>query len=113
MMRRTMMVILVALGGCAMNTSFKGDAHFPGGVQGCQSSCQSQGLEMSGFVMSGEFASSCVCRPPGASAASDDGAERVAADVAGHVGVEVQRRNEEEENDAARRRRQQQQQTSN
>ena len=48
---------LTASFGC--HTEFYGEAHFPGGAQACMASCQSQNMEMSGFVMSGEFASSC------------------------------------------------------
>jgi hypothetical protein len=55
-----------ALASC--QTSFQGDPHFPGGVGGCAATCQQAGLEMSGFIYSGEFSSACVCRPPRAAA---------------------------------------------
>ncbi len=92
---------LAALSACT--TRFYGDAHFPGGAQSCFASCQSQNMEMSGFVMSGEFASSCVCRPrpaegqPQAGAATRTSqAEADVADVSALVGVVVQQ--EEQEN---------------
>ena len=91
------------LTGCIPNTEFKGSAHFPGGAQACFASCQTQNMEMSGFVMSGEFASSCVCRPrpvaPPAGPAPAVGAvqqgtqaEVDAADVAALTGVVMQKR---------------------
>lgn len=53
------------IGACQPNpTVFRGSAQFPGGPSACHARCTSDGLEMSGFVYSGEFASSCVCRPP-------------------------------------------------
>lgn len=58
--------VALTLAACA--TSFTGEAHFPGGVGGCAATCQAQGLEMSGFIYSGEFSSACVCRPPRAMA---------------------------------------------
>lgn len=52
------------------STQFLGASQFPNGPTGCQARCAADGLEMSGFVYSGEFASSCVCRPrPSAPAA--------------------------------------------
>lgn len=64
---RSILIILalpavLALAACA--TTFTGDPHFPGGANGCAATCQQAGLEMSGFIYSGEFSSSCVCRPP-------------------------------------------------
>ncbi|HEY5936296.1 MAG TPA: hypothetical protein VIU61_16710 [Kofleriaceae bacterium] len=59
-------LLLCLLAGCP--TSFTGDAHFPGGPQACRATCERGGLEMSGFVFSGEFSTSCVCRPPRAPA---------------------------------------------
>lgn len=50
-------------------TRFEGAAKFPDGIGGCRLACEEEGLEMGGFVYSGEFATSCVCqpkRPPGA-----------------------------------------------
>jgi hypothetical protein len=89
--------------GCVPNTEFKGAAHFPGGAPACFTACQSQNMEMSGFVMSGEFASSCVCRPrpiapapapaqPPPPAPQSSQAETDAADVAALTGVVVQKR---------------------
>jgi hypothetical protein len=94
---------LLAGGGCVPNTSFKGAAHFPGGAQACFSACQSQNMEMSGFVMSGEFASSCVCRPRPVAPPADatpapapaderSQAEVDTADVAASTGVVLQQR---------------------
>ena len=91
------------LTGCVPNTEFKGSAHFPGGAQACFASCQAQNMEMSGFVMSGEFASSCVCRPrpiaPPAGPAPAVGAleqgsqaQADASDVAAVTGVVMQKR---------------------
>lgn len=64
---RTILTILavpamLALAACA--TNFTGEPHYPGGPAGCAATCQQAGLEMSGFIFSGEFSSSCVCRPP-------------------------------------------------
>lgn len=52
------------LGACGpSSTQFLGASQFPNGPTGCQARCNADGLEMSGFVYSGEFATSCVCRP--------------------------------------------------
>lgn len=52
------------LGACGpSSTQFLGASQFPNGPTGCQARCTADGLEMSGFVYSGEFATSCVCRP--------------------------------------------------
>ena len=88
----SLLVLALSLSACA--THFSGAAHFPGGAQACFASCQAQNMEMGGFVYSGEFASSCVCRPrptPGApvSQASD---AATAAEVSSLVGVVMQMR---------------------
>lgn len=72
-MRARLLLLAVSsilLGGaCQPNpTVFRGSAQFPGGPSACSARCAADGLEMSGFVYSGEFATSCVCRPPGAAA---------------------------------------------
>jgi hypothetical protein len=93
-------VALATSAGCIPNTEFKGSAHFPGGAQACFASCQTQNMEMSGFVMSGEFASSCVCRPrpvagtaPAVSALDpEDPAAVDAAHTAALTGVVMQKR---------------------
>lgn len=55
---------LVSVTGCGPKaTRFEGAARFPGGPSACQARCSADGLTMSGFVYSGEFATSCVCRP--------------------------------------------------
>jgi hypothetical protein len=50
---------IVALTAC--RTEFVGDAHFPNGATGCRATCSRDGLDMIGFVYSGEYSSSCVC----------------------------------------------------
>jgi len=70
-------VVAAIASSVACATTFTGDAHYPGGVAACYSDCQSQNLEMAAFVYSGEFATSCVCRPiggpgPHASVAASD-----------------------------------------
>ena len=62
--------LLAGLTACHPTTEFRGEAHFPGGAPACAAKCRQGGLEMSGFVYSGEFASSCVCRPPHAPSAA-------------------------------------------
>ena len=57
---------------CSCQTTFTGDAHFPGGSKGCATACQRESLEMGAFVLAGEYSSACVCVPkqkPGAPAA--------------------------------------------
>jgi hypothetical protein len=67
----------------ACATTFTGDAHYPGGAAACHADCQKQNMQMSAFVYSGEFSSSCVCRPMGAvGAAEDDGAVDTSAAAA-------------------------------
>jgi hypothetical protein len=54
----------IGLAACGPDpTRFHGAATFPNGPSGCRARCSADGLEMSGFVYSGEFATSCVCRP--------------------------------------------------
>ena len=69
--------------GCPNPTYFEGSAKFPGGPSGCHAACRAQNLEMSAFVLSGEFATSCVCRPaPAPGALSPDPSARGQADAA-------------------------------
>ena len=70
-----MMFVFVVLAACGSNaTTFEGSAKFPDGTVGCRRACEDDGLEMGGFVYSGQFSTSCVCMPkqaaPGASASS-------------------------------------------
>lgn len=103
---------------CVGPTHFEGAAHFPGGAPACAARCTRDSLEMSGFVYSGEFASSCVCRPrsgaPGATpSAPADRLRQVAdADVSAAVGtVTAMRARAQQQEDQDRQRRQRQQQT--
>src|SRR5690349_20692293 len=67
-------LMCIALLACEVPTKFVGEPKFPGGVASCRATCQREGLELGGFVYSGEFATSCVCSPPrapGASAAAE------------------------------------------
>jgi hypothetical protein len=66
---------LALFSGCA--TSFTGDAHVPGGANGCQSACSAQGLEMVGMVLMGEYSDGCICKVRGRSGASSQD-ERIA-----------------------------------
>jgi hypothetical protein len=73
---------LAASAACA--TTFTGEPHYPGGAPACYANCQAQNLEMAAFVYSGEFATSCVCRPrsgpgPQASDTASDIAPAMAA----------------------------------
>jgi hypothetical protein len=97
----TALFLLGALASC--KTQFYGAPHYPGGPQACVATCASQGLEMSGFVYSGEFASSCVCRPADGGPPSVGGAAEDAADASALVGVAIQ--TDEDEEEEARQRR--------
>jgi hypothetical protein len=77
--------LVVLLSACPHPTSFEGAAKFPDGATGCRAACASMGLEMGGFVLSGEFATSCVCIPPRATTPSATGTDSSAA-----VGVVAQ-----------------------
>ena len=48
---------------CTQPTSFHGEAKFPDGAEGCRRTCAADGMEMGGFVYSGEYSTSCVCTP--------------------------------------------------
>ncbi|EYF03949.1 hypothetical protein [Chondromyces apiculatus] len=54
--------------GCTPLTSFTGESKVRGGGQGCVSRCQQEGLEMSAFVVMGDYSTGCVCQAPGAAA---------------------------------------------
>ena len=120
-----LLIVLVPLLS-ACRTEFTGAPHFPNGVDGCRATCAQDGLEMSGFVYSGEFASSCVCRPkatggwptayppaPGAPPPpasqktrpnDDDRAALDAADASAAIGVVMQqRRAQKQQQDNQRR----------
>jgi hypothetical protein len=89
----TLVVVVVGLvSACA--TSFTGDPHYPGGPAACNADCSKGNMAMAAFVYSGEFASSCVCRPlgPAAVAPDDDDAAAEADVAAALVGVELARR---------------------
>jgi hypothetical protein len=82
MMRLSGCLVLGVLAGCAPATVFTGEPKFPGGVARCGAVCSEQGLEMGAFVYSGEYSTSCVCRPrigaptvPGTDAAPTAGVE--------------------------------------
>jgi hypothetical protein len=64
---------LAAAAACTPATRFEGSSKFPDGVTGCRHACATEGLELGAFVMSGEFATSCVCqpKPTGATASAD------------------------------------------
>ncbi len=106
-------LVLVLPTACA--TAFTGAPHYPGGPRACHADCARQNMEMSSFIYSGEFATSCVCRPrmspapvapppadtpapatpatpPPSAARPDDRAERDAADAAAAAGVVMQER---------------------
>jgi hypothetical protein len=95
-MKLVWMGMAALLAGCQMQTSFRGDAMYPGGAPACRVNCQREGLEMSSFVYSGEFATSCVCSPPSAP-------PQASTDASAAVGVVMQMRAADEE---AQRRRQ-------
>jgi hypothetical protein len=98
---RKPLFVLIALGGltlgsCALATNFTGSAYFPSGVPGCRAACERDGLEMSSFVYSGEFSSSCVCRPrPAAASTKPD--ESGGADAAAAVGAVLRMRETQEQ----------------
>jgi hypothetical protein len=73
--------LLAGLAACLPRTEFHGAAHFPGGAPACAAKCRQDSLEMSGFVYSGEFASSCVCRPARAPASGPATPEAPASSV--------------------------------
>lgn len=75
--------LIVALAACNQPTHFVGDAKFPNGATGCRTTCSADGLDMIGFVYSGEYSTSCVCGVRGAQPAS-------ASDSAPSAGVTVQ-----------------------
>jgi hypothetical protein len=88
MKRLAWWLVLAALAGCATPTEFTGKPKFPGGLEGCRAACSKDGLEMGAFVYSGEYSTSCVCRPP--TQASPAAGAGTAADAAPTAGVEVQ-----------------------
>jgi len=66
-------VICAAWSACTPATRFEGSSKFPNGVAGCRRACAAEGLELGAFVLSGEFATSCVCQPrPSAATAQVD-----------------------------------------
>ncbi|UJR85991.1 hypothetical protein [Sandaracinus amylolyticus] len=75
--------------GCA--TSFRGNAHFPGGPAGCRARCRSIGGTMAQFVYVGDYSSACVCGAPDATTTAGGAGSSSAAAVA----VMTQMRNEE------------------
>jgi hypothetical protein len=84
MMRLSWCLVLGVLAGCPQATQFTGEPKFPGGVSRCGAVCSQQGLEMGAFVYSGEYSTSCVCRPR-------SGAPPVSGtDAAPTAGVEIQ-----------------------
>ncbi len=106
----SVLALTLLLGACMPKTQFLGAPHYPGGVPACAATCQNQGMEISGFVYSGEFASSCVCGPRhGAqqpAPAPEQGQPQAglpAAATAAVAGVAAQM---QDDDDAARRRRQ-------
>ena len=85
MTRFAVLTAFMLLAGCPHPTTFEGEPKVPGGLTGCQTMCRRDGLELGAFVYSGEFSTSCVCRPPSTGAPAGPGAE-----TAPTAGVEVQ-----------------------
>ncbi len=56
-------LIPLLLAACPEPTQFHGDPKFPNGATGCRMQCDKEGLQMVGFVFSGEYSTSCVCGP--------------------------------------------------
>lgn len=54
-------VLAFCAGGC--QTNFVGAAKFPGGIDGCETRCEKDGLKMGAFVYAGEYSTACVCEP--------------------------------------------------
>ena len=92
-MRSLMIVsLIILLGASACGPQFTGDAHFPGGVHGCETQCAGQSLVMAAFIYVGEYSSACACkpRPPaGTAQVVGSGEEWAGADVAPVV-VEIE-----------------------
>jgi len=105
MTRSAALAVFMILTGCPHPTEFEGAPKVPGGLTGCQTMCRRDGLELGAFVYSGEFSTSCVCRPPSAPAPAAPGAE-----TAPTAGVEVQTQAAAAAAAAAAQRLQQQQQ---
>jgi hypothetical protein len=80
-----MWLACLVLAACSVPTKFEGAAKFPDGVAGCRRACAAEGLEFGGFVLSGEFATSCVCQP-----ARNAAPGTTAADASSTAGVVVQ-----------------------
>lgn len=100
-MKLVLISAFVLLVGCKQPTSFKGDAHFPGGPSACYEMCKSNGMEMDSYIFVGEYSSGCVCRPVRTSGqASSQSASGSAASTAGVI---AQTRIEEERRQAAAR----------
>ncbi len=89
-------------------TQFTGDSHYPGGPQACQADCAREGMQMSAFVYSGEFATSCVCRSsqppaaPGATAPAAGAELDHSDDVTAAIGVVLQTRRNAAQNQSRR-----------
>ncbi len=118
-MKRTFLLLaLVILVPACPKTEFHGSPYFPDGAQGCKAQCSRDGLEMSGFVYSGEFATSCVCRakesagwpaappapyppPPAPTSGKEHGkdsrAALDAADASAAIGVVMQTRDQQQQ----------------
>jgi hypothetical protein len=82
--------------GCEKVTSFRGEAHVPGGPSGCVAQCNAWRMELVGMVSIGEYSDGCICRVPqqrgpGATgSSSEDGAVSGAAAAGAGVFVAMQ-----------------------
>ncbi|MBL4637448.1 MAG: hypothetical protein JKY56_26565 [Kofleriaceae bacterium] len=99
-MKKVLIASIVLLTGCPQPTSFKGDAHFPGGPNACFEMCKSGGMEMDSYIFVGEYSSGCVCRPVRISGQQTSSQSR-AGSTAAAAGVIAQTRIEEERRQAA------------
>jgi len=93
-MRRSLISLLLIVGGCAAPTRFTGSPHVEGGPAECTATCQKWGMELAGMVTSGEFADGCICQVHGKQVTLREAA---AAELASMTGVMRQVQIEQEQ----------------
>lgn len=91
-MRRSLLILALALplGGCA--TTFTGDAHVS--RESCETRCRKEGMELAGMVLMGEYSEGCICQAPGRTASATVPLAAANPAVTG-VWMQTQRRQEQ------------------
>ncbi|MGE0551041.1 MAG: hypothetical protein AB7O24_32565 [Kofleriaceae bacterium] len=100
-MKLSILLLFLAVAGCAHATEFEGHPKVPGGPSGCQAVCQSWNMDLVGMIAMGEYSDGCICQVRGAPPNAAVNAVSAAGPAIAGVAMQVQRRQQQERQAAA------------